>query len=418
MEAEMKFELVTTKHGMPLYVLSMPHVMSVASGILVFAGTRDENWPQEAGLAHAVEHMLFQGNRHQKNSLLTAEEIEREGGDMNAWTSKEMTFYYNIVPDFAFGTSVRSLAHMMASPLFKDAEIKKEMLNILEEIKRAQDSPSGVAGRTMNKIIYGNHPLGKDTLGTADTVKNFKKEDFVRWHKKYYHPANCTGIVVGNTTAEKALKTFNKYQFGPAGGSKNTRVAVKEITGNKRIEIIEKDIAQANTYLATAIGAARDKSTTALQVYSQMLSGGMSFPLFQEVRDKRGLCYSVGSGISQWSDRGTFYTYVGTDRNRIKEAIDCIKDVIWSNKDNKELFEKAKRALLGSICIQFCSPNSIMNSAAHEIIFSGSPKAPEEVKSEIESVTLSEVTQAVEQYLRPENLSYSMVVPKDTKIEL
>jgi len=413
----MRFERVTTKHGIPLYVLSMPHVMSVASGILVFAGSRDEKWPQQAGLAHATEHMLFQGNSHKPNSLLITEEIEAEGGDLNAWTSSEMTFYHNVVPDFAFATSIRSLAHEVTSPLFEESEIRKEMLNILEEFKRSNDSPSRVASEVFQKIAYGNHPLSKRTLGIEETVKNFKTEDFLRWQKQYYHPANYAGIVVGNVTPAQALEVFNEHHFGRTGGAPRT-LAIDHAHTPPATKVVEKDIEQANICLGTTIGPGRDPQSKALEIYSTMLSGGMSFPLFQEVRDKRGLCYAIRSDITRWSDRGIFEVYVGTDKNRITEAVDCIKDVVWKCKDDEQLFEKAKKASLGGLCVGFNSPGGIIGNAAAEIIFSGAPKTPEEMRKEIESIQFSDVTKAVEQYLNPEKFSYALVVPKGTVVKL
>src|SRR3989344_1762959 len=131
----MKFESAMTSHGAPLYVFSMPQVQSIAVGVLVFAGTRDESWPKEAGIAHALEHMVFQGNARLGNSQAISAEIEDTGGMVNAWTAKEMTFYHRVVPDHAFGVAAQSLASQLSASLFRQADIDKEMKNVVEEIK-------------------------------------------------------------------------------------------------------------------------------------------------------------------------------------------------------------------------------------------------------------------------------------------
>lgn len=412
----MQFERAITRHGMPLYVFNMPHVTSVAAGVLVRAGTRDEQWPEQAGLAHAFEHMVFQGNSRVKNSKEISEEIEVHGGVVNAWTWKEMTFYPRIVPDHVFDVAIKSLASQVTTPLFRARDIKKEMKNVVEEIKRAEDNPSQFCGRIISEVVYGDHPIGKDTLGTIESVTSFRKSDFVDWQENLYHSGNYVFLVVGNVTIERALEVINRVSFGKKRGDRNNRAIVSEINQDKNMKIVERDIKQANIRFGVAIGAGSDTDTKALDLYESMMSGGMSFPLFQEVRDKRGLCYSVGAMIIPWSDRGIFQLYIGTDSSKIKEAIKCIKDVVWKNRANKALFEKAKGLLLGRNAIKFSSPGAIINQAAVETIFSGEPKSPEEIAEDIRSVELSDVTSAVERYLAPDNFSYAYVVPKGTKI--
>ncbi|MDP3999057.1 MAG: pitrilysin family protein [bacterium] len=412
----MKFESAMTSHGAPLYVFSMPQVQSIAVGVLVFAGTRDESWPKEAGIAHAIEHMVFQGNTRLGNSQAISAEIEDTGGMVNAWTSKEMTFYHRVIPDHAFGVAVQSLASQLSASLFRQVDIDKEMKNVVEEIKRASDNPAGFCERTISDVVYGSHPLGKDTLGVREAVIGFKTEDFQSWQSRFYFPKNYVFLVVGNITLEKALAVINGISFGRNNGERNLRPFISKVVQSERVRVVERDIQQANVCLGVAVGSSMARSTQALELYSTMLRGGMSFPLFQEVRDKRGLCYSIYSDVSSWSDRGIFQIYVGTNMERVEEAVNCIKDVVWKHRNDEPLLRRAKGLLLGSNAIRFCNPSTILTQAAFDVIVSGKPKSPEEINEEVRSVLLTEVTEAVERYLNPDNFSYAYVVPKGAKV--
>jgi len=416
---KIKFEKAMTEQGFPLYVFPMPYATSIAIGMFVRAGTRDEEWPKQAGLAHAFEHMTFQGNGRKKSSLEITEEIEAVGGNMNAWTNKESTFYYRIVPDISFETGIKSLSGQLSRPLLRKKDIEKEMKNIVEEIKRAEDNPSRLCQKIINNIVFGNHPLRKSTLGTMESVLELKKDDFESWQESYF-PGNYILLIAGNTTLEKALKVVNKTSFknGNKEAFKGERKFIFSLERESKIELVEKDIKQANVCLGALVGPSSENESKALSMFSSMIDGGMSFPLFQEVRNKKGLCYCIDSSLSSWSDRGIFSIYIGTDINRVNEAIECIMEVVSKNKDNQALLDKTKKSLLGKNSINFCSPGNIVIRSAEDIIFFGKPRSPREIEEEVKGVNLSEITAAVEKYLNPDDFLFSFVVPKGAKIKI
>jgi len=415
----MRFEHTVTRHGSPLYVFPMPHVGSVAVGVLVFAGTRDEKWPHDAGLAHALEHMLFQGNKRLTSSREITEEIEIEGGGVNAWTAKEMTFYHRIVPASAFEVAVNSLCSQMTTPLFREVDVVKEMKNVVQEIRRAYDSPASFCQRYFDCVVYGTHPLGKDTLGTEEAVLAFRNSDFHIFHTLYYHPKNFVFIVAGNTTLSEAERAFNSADFGMSTRcGKNERPKSALLNTLPSSEVVEREnVQQANVCFGVHIGPSDDPDTKALGFYSAMLDGGMSFPLFQEVRDKHGLCYAVSADITPWTDYGMFRLYIGTAPDRVSEAVECIHGVVQRCSHDEVLFEKARKYLLGSNAISFSSPSAVLSRAAQDIVFSGKPKSPAEIEQEIREQTLAGVQQAVGRYLEHrDHYSYMYVVPQGTKI--
>ena len=412
-----KFEQTITKQGTPLFVFPMPHVQSVAAGVLVFAGSRDEVWPKEAGIAHALEHMLFQGNERLGSSAAIAGEIERCGGVINARTASEMTFHYRVVPSDAFGVAVASLASQVAMPLLRSSDIAKEMQNVVQECRMYHDMPDAFCSIQFEYAVHGEHPLGKFVLGTEEAILAFDRDDFHRFWNSFYRPENYIFLAVGNTTLPEAETSFSGRDFGaPTTLGRNTRARESGVaTGIRRIN--ERDIQQAHVCLGTSIGASDNPDTKALSLFKTMLSGGASFPLFQEVRQKLGLCYHIRADVDTWSDRGVFQIYIGTDPVRIGEAIERIHGVIRESAQDEGLFEKARTFLLGRNAVNFVDPQKILERAYLDVVFEGTPKTPDEIRVELEAQTFEGVHAAVERWLLDQSrYSYSYVVPVGTKI--
>ena len=194
----MNFKNLIAASGAPIYYLEMPHVKSVAMGILVKTGTRDEIWPREAGIAHAVEHMVFRGTEEFSDSKNLAAYIEDVGGTLNAWTDNEATFFYNIMPADKIKRGIHSLSQLLRKTLINEKDIKIEMQNIAQEIRRANDDPQSYLRIKADEIIYNSHFLGRCELGTEESISSFKQRDFKNFMKKFYHPANYAFIAVGN----------------------------------------------------------------------------------------------------------------------------------------------------------------------------------------------------------------------------
>ncbi|HUZ93218.1 MAG TPA: pitrilysin family protein [Candidatus Paceibacterota bacterium] len=416
----MKFERYDLDCGASFFAFPMPHMQSVATGIRVNAGTRDEDWtktgagiPREAGLAHACEHMLFQGNARFGNSKETTAYLEDVGGVANAFTSKEITFYYNVLPSRHALRAPVYLYHLLSEPLLRPEDIRKEMQNILEEIKMYYDNPETYAEIVFEEIAYGDHPLAKCALGTSEAVSAFSREDFLRYRSRFYHTGNFTFIAVGNFDPGKMAAQFNSLFGAQKQGTKNVRARESSITHKKIVDVAGRDIQQLHVFLGAPIGPAEDRSTLALEVFTNMLSGGMSFPLFQEVRDKRGLCYAVEAGLSACTDRSLFHVYLGTDPARSREAVSAVEEVVVKSMDDQALFFRAKELMIGRMALQFESPAKILYSAAESTAPEDVPQSPEEKIAEIESVEFEEVKAAAERYLLPSNFIRTFVGPKD-----
>jgi predicted Zn-dependent peptidase len=406
-----------TKSGASLWTLSSSSYSSVTAGVLVRCGARDEIWPKEAGIAHALEHMHFQGTVSFPDSMKLAEYVEEIGGSVSAMTGSERTFYFTRIPVDYTERAVRVISEQIEKSIFPEEKIPIEMKNIIQEIKRKNDDPRGFLLKTSRQFIYNNHPAARDTLGIEKSVLDFTKNDFLKFKKRYYNPSNYVFIVVGNIIEDEALKLFNKYFTEKAETSLNKRKNEKVAIRPTKQFIERKELDQLHISLDALIGGGGDKTSLYLEFFRDMISGGKSFPLFHEIRDKRGLCYSVGANVYKASDVGSFNIYIGTDPKRYKEAISATLEVIEKSKSDEVLLNKVKNLKLGKLMLSCENTQDVIYSATNDILFLGRPRGFEEIKKEIEEVTIDDIGKAVDKYLNPDSIYTTMLAPKDFTVD-
>jgi predicted Zn-dependent peptidase len=310
---------------------------------------------------------------------------------------------------------------MLLNPLFHPAKIKTEMKNIVQEIKRYyyDDAITYSIGK-FNAAIYGKHPFANPEMGTKKSVLSFGRKDFLEWKEKFYYPENFIFIIAGGLEPQKAKFFIDKFfNIKPSGHKSNKRIIPASLVGpTPRFLFVPRAGQQVNIYIGTAVAEGSSLETRALDFFADMIYGGsQSGPLFQEVRDKRGLAYSVKAGVDSFNLLSSFFVYVGTDPSKCKEVAEIVFKVIDENKNSRKLFEKAKTRVLGAIDLQFDSmdPESIASLAAQNIIIRGKPLVFEDMKEEIEAITLEEVEAAVNKYLNPDRLTTVVVGPEPKK---
>lgn len=407
----MEFKELQLRNGAKLYVLPIPTAKIVALGVHVNVGTRDEIWPKEAGLAHATEHMLFQGTEEFQNSKAITEYIESVGGALNAFTCNEMTFYFNALPCEEKKRGFEILSQQLQKSFFLPEKITPEMQNIIQEIHQKNDSPPAFLESKLYEILYAQHPLGKETLGLEESLLNLKQEDFNDFTAKFYHPDNLTFLAVGNIKPKEAKRFFEKYFPKSDKKPKNLREFLK-VSAVPKDTIIQKEIEQAHISLGATTCPAKDRDSLVLKTFRTMIDGGMSFPLFQEVRDKKGLCYEIRANYDPWSDVGIFYIYLGTSPERKEEAKRAVVEVIQGSKKSDALLEKTKVFIKGRLAFAFEDTIRILEGAAFDITSGGRPENLQEKLKKIQSITIEEVEKAVDSYLFPERLTEVSLVPK------
>lgn len=407
----MKFNRLQLDNRVTLYHMYLPNAETVAAGVLVKAGTCHEIWPKEAGIAHALEHMRFQGTEDFPTSQEVSAYIEDVGGVINAWTSGEGTFFWQKVPAYEFERMPRMLYQQAFRPLIREDKITTEMQNIVQEIRRSRDNPHSFALREFEHLVYKGHVLERDVLGTEGSVTSFTRNDFLNFSERLYSTGRLAIVVVGNVAEEEALEAFNNYfKENKNIGSPNQPSA--QPVGGKKEKIYKKQIEQVHMVLGYLLGSGNDSSTDALDMFSNMLRGGMSFPLFQIVRDQHGLCYEINCDVDQNSKHSLFCIYVGTDPKKYTKAEDLILKVIEENKNNRRLLERAKTLSLGRLSMLYENPASILRRAALEILYRTEPRSKEEEINAIKSISIEEIEEAVNIHLKQESLNKVIVGPE------
>ena len=410
---DLNFEKIETVNSVPLYVMHLPHANTVAAGVLVKAGTREENWPTEAGLAHALEHMLLQGTKRFPTSKDVHEYIEEIGGDQNAWTSHEGTFFHARVPAEHKIRAYEFISEVVLNPLLPEAKIRTEMQNIVEEIRMHNDNPVSFLVEQVGKpFLYGEHPAARNITGSEKSVSSFQREQFVNFRKKFYHSGNYVFVAVGQITVSEAQGLFEQY-FPEKAEPQAGRQAIKLVDSGKRRIVFKKELKQVNLMLMAPVDLSDKKTERALSLFATMIGGGASCPLFQEVRDKRGLCYSIQVFLEELSDIGFFGVYIGTDPQRYQEAIDVTRDILAKYKTDTALLEKAKNMRLGSLDLAFEHTGGILGMAASDILEQGKPKGYKELKEEIMDIQIKDVISAVDAFLKPADIREALLVPQE-----
>jgi len=300
-------EISTLANGLRVVTHCLPHLETVSLGVWINAGARHETRPQH-GIAHFLEHMAFKGTPT-RTAREIAEEIETAGGDLNAATSLETTAYYARVLKSDTGLAVSILSDILINPSFKDEEMERERGVIVQEIGHSQDTPDDLVFDLFQQTSFPDQPLGRPILGTVETVSHFSSANLRSYRDQFYHPSAMVVAAVG--ALDHAELTARVEQGFGAMAVKNTQdfTAAAYVGGNIQVE---RDIEQLHVIFGLKSIAVTHRDFYAMQILSYILGGGMSSRLFQEVREKRGLCYSVFSFNWGFSDTGVFGIYAGT----------------------------------------------------------------------------------------------------------
>ncbi len=402
--------------GSYLYYKYMPWVRSVASGILVKAGTVDEILPKEAGLAHAVEHMVFQGTRRFGDSKSLSAYIENVGGFLNANTSYGTTFFYQVLPDAEFERSAVVLQELLDNQTFPADKIPAEMNNIIQEIKKSNDDHDVFLCHRFWEHLFGSHPFARMILGSEETVRAFRKDDFVNFVQRLYARNNMTFVVVGNVEEERAINILHdRFLFYNRITSTSIRASVSLPESIPKESIYFREVEQVHmciSYLPTVMS---EEEINALNSFEVMIDGGMSFPLFQIVRDQKGLCYSIDAGLAEWDGSiCNFVVDIGTDPAKYEEAQSIILDIIEKSKNDSELLEKARALRIGRLNLAGEKASESMNSVMADLRTGREPKTYQQKLDRINSVTIEDVKKAVEKYLTSEKMTRVLLKPKES----
>ena len=325
----------------------VPGALSVATGVWVGVGSRDEP-PELSGVSHFLEHLLFKGTAT-RTSQEISRSVDRVGGDFNAFTSKEYTAYYCRLPARHALFGVELLGDVLIRPALRESDVDSERLVILEELAMDDDSPDDVAHRTFTSQLFAGHPLGRETAGDRRTVQAINATDVRRFFESRYHAGSMVVTLAGPIDHDEALKLISSaFADVRPSGELPVRSAPTSLGSN---ESIDDDTEQVHIVMGNRSLPRGDDDREALDVVNQVFGGGLSSRLFEEIRERRGLAYSVYSGVSAYADSGAFQMYAGTQpehRDLVIELMRAELDRLVSDGISDDELEVAVGYLTGA----------------------------------------------------------------------
>ena len=386
--------------GLRIVTESLPSVRSAAFGIWAGVGSRDED-AAHVGATHYLEHLLFKGTSR-RTALDISAAMDAVGGELNAFTGKEYTCYYARVLDADLPLAIDVVSDMVTSSLISPQDVDAERGVILEEIAMNDDDPSDVVHEAFAAQLFGDTPLGRPILGTTESINRITREEITEHYAARYRPENLVVAVAGNVDHD-AIVTLVRHAFGSVLGD-----AIPEpprLSGPGAppampgVRLVSRRTEQANVVLGTDALARTDERRFALGVLNAALGGGMSSRLFQEVREKRGLAYSVYSFVSQHADSGMFGVYAGCLPAKTDEVLaicrDEIEKVLASGLTEPEL-ERGKGQMRGSTVLGLEDPSSRMSRLGKSELVYPRLEPVDDILAKIEAVTQDDVREVAE----------------------
>jgi len=381
----MTVEVTTLKSGIRVVTETMPHLETASLGVWVNSGSRDER-RDEHGISHFLEHMAFKGTRR-RSARQIAEEIEAVGGDLNAATSAESTAYYARVLKADVALALDVLADIVSEPAFDRDELLREQNVIVQEIGAVADTPDDLIFEHLQTIAFPDQPLGRSILGTPKTVRSFdggKLRDYLGRHYR------APDILVGAAGAVDHLAIVGEVEkrFASFNGPASPLPEPAHFGAGAHVE--RRELEQVHIALALPGIAQTDPSLFSLQMFNNALGGGMSSRLFQEAREKRGLCYSIYSFHAAYSDVGMFNLYAGTDAADAPELMRLVVDEIANAAETISETEiaRAKAQLKAGLLMALESSGERLGQLARQMITWGRPIPLDELVEKIEAVTV------------------------------
>ncbi|MDP4133702.1 MAG: pitrilysin family protein [Bacillota bacterium] len=391
----MMYKTNTLSNGLKIAYENIPYARSVSAGVWVLSGSRYE---KISGMSHFIEHMFFKGTKT-KTAKEIAQSMDSTGGQLNAFTTREYTcFYAHTVAD-KLAASFEILSDMLLNSKLSSEDIELEKRVVIEEIAMYEDSPEDLTFDLLLNNAWKDQPLGRNIAGTKESVASFTREDILEHINGFYVPEKMLISVAGLINEDEVLSLSNQYF-----GKMEKRVPL--ITENKKpifnagSHRAKKDIEQANIAFGFESFDMQSEKKYPLAVMNYMFGGGMSSRLFQSIREKEGLAYSIYSSVESYKDAGMFSIYAGLNRENLEKTRDLIKkeiDLLLKEGISDEELYRSKEQIKGSIILGHESVGSKMNTIGKGLILLGKVQSEEEIISKIDEVNLKDVQNVIEE---------------------
>jgi len=381
----MSVEVTTLKSGINVVTDTMPHLETASLGVWVASGSRDER-RDEHGISHLLEHMAFKGTRR-RSARQIAEEIEAVGGDLNAATSAETTAYYARMLKADVPLAMDVLADILSDPTFDREELVREQSVIVQEIGAVADTPDDLIFEHLNALAFPDQPIGRSILGTPKTVRSFDGGKLRDYLARHYRAPDIV-VAAAGAVDHAAVVADVEQRFTGFDGPASPLAEPARFGGGSHVE--KRELEQVHIAIALPGVAVTDDSLYSLQVFTNVLGGGMSSRLFQEARERRGLCYSIYSFHMPYTDTGMFGLYAGTDAADTSELMRVIVGEIAGTADTLSEPEvaRAKAQMKAGLLMALESSGARIEQLARQMITRGRPMPVDELVAKVDAVTV------------------------------
>ena len=409
-----KHQLTELATGERVISERVPGVRSVALGFWIGAGSRDEP-DSRAGVSHFIEHLLFKGtSRYSAQEI--AEIFDELGGELNAATSRETTVVYARIPDERLERALDVMADMVFRPAFVDVDSEREV--VLEEIAMVEDTPNDLVHDFAAEAVFGTHPLGRPVIGRAAVISSVSRRALASYHRRAYQGEKIVLAAAGNVGHDELVAMLAERRNGASSGAGLAARKPAPANGKPAVLFQRKDTEQYHVCLSAPGISRLDERRFAASLMDAIVGGSASSRLFQEIREKRGMAYSVYSYSSQYADAGQIGVYVGTREDNLAECLEIavaeLSDLVAGNVRTDEL-ARAKENLKGRILLSLESTSARMTRLGKSTITGTPLLTPEEIVRRLEAVTAEEVAELADSLLAPERLSVAGIGPDESR---
>ena len=408
-DASPAIEKTILPNGLVVLTESMDHVHSVSVGIWLRTGSRREHAAVN-GISHFIEHMVFKGTRRRTAEDI-AREVDRVGGMLNAFTDKEMVCFHTRVLDEHLPKAFDVLADMVLEPKFADEDIAREQSVVIEEIGMAQDNPEDLVHELFTQNFWSPHSLGKPILGTPETVSSFSRDTLRDWFTNKYAPNNMVITAAGHLTHAQLVdlvsERFSELPAAKLDPAEGKPEAAQHVTLRTKHEL-----EQVHLCLGVPALPMTDKRRFAVAVLNNVLGGGMSSRLFQNIRERQGLAYAIFSELSSYRYAGALSVYAGTSLDTASQLIRSVLDEFRKMRDEPLEVDELRRAkdhLKGATLLALEGSGQRMNSLARYHMYFNRHFTAQDLIALLESVTIDDVQQLAREFFQPGRMAASVV---------
>ncbi|HKY24896.1 MAG TPA: pitrilysin family protein [Gaiella sp.] len=406
-------DITTLPGGERIASERIPGVRSVALGLWIATGSRDEP-RSRAGVSHFIEHLLFKGSSRYGAQEI-AELFDAMGGELNAATSRETTVLYTRVPDSRLDLALDAMGDMVFAPTFDDVDSEREV--VLEEIAMVDDNPQDLVHDLAAEAVFGSHPLGRPVIGSADVISQVSPRALRSWHGGAYVGSNVVLAAAGNVQHDRLVELFSSRRPRRRAATRVRRAPLARLP-KPGYRFLRRRTEQYHVVLAAPGISRDDERRYAAALLDAILGGSASSRLFQEIREKRGMAYSVYTYGSQYAETGQVGIYVGTREDNLRECLDVtaaeLADVAAGNLRPGEL-DRAKENLEGRLLLSLESTSNRMTRLGRALVTDTELVTVPESIRRIRAVTEEDVAEAARDLFAPERLSAAGIGPRETR---